>query len=225
MTNPGIVPKLEIDSRTLVSISLDRSTYPIHSFMTVKNNSTLNLVYWKECSIIRPPRWYHWYFCGNCVEVLDHHCKWINWWIGKRNYSYFFLFIAFISVFLLMQILAWIVILVLESKTVNIRIISEMVIFILYLFGFLCFTGHLVIYHIYIIWKGETTREQMKKVYKSKINPYSTSIISNFERMLWANRGKNKLIEPLDMLSLKAPEKTKAVLELEALRKWVSNFW
>ena len=65
----------------------------------------------------------------------------------------------------------------------------------------------------------------MKKVYKSKINPYSTSIISNFERMLWANRGKNKLIEPLDMLSLKAPEKTKAVLELEALRKWVSNFW
>ena len=224
VTNPGIVPKLGVDARTLIKISSTKSSYPIKTFMAVKNNSTLNLSYWKECCIIRPPRWSHWYFWGNWVEILDHHCKWINWCVGKRNYGYFVLFISLITLFLLAQIISCIVLILIDSNEINIRIITEMAFWIFYLFWLLCFTGHLTIYHAYLIWIGETTRENIKKVFKNRTNPFAISIYSNWATMLCPFRGNNKLVEPFDMWSLKTPEKWRAAIELEALRSSVGVY-
>ena len=210
--------------------------------MTVKNNGTLNLSYWKECCIIRPPRWSHWYFWGNWVEIFDHHCKWINWCIGKRNYGYFVLFISLITLFLLVQIISWIVLVLVDYNDIGIRLMTEMSLWIVYLFWWstqiqifeiiqilllvrwlLCFTGHLTIYHAYIIWIGETTRENMKKVFKGRVNPFAISIYSNWTMMICPFRGNNKLVEPFDMFSLKTPEKSRAAIELEALRSSVGS--
>lgn len=50
--------------------------------------------YCKSCNIWRPPRCYHCRRCDNCVETQDHHCVWLNNCVGRRNYRYFFTFVA-----------------------------------------------------------------------------------------------------------------------------------
>jgi palmitoyltransferase ZDHHC9/14/18 len=56
------------------------------------------------CRIIRPPRTSHCAICDNCVERFDHHCDWIGTCIAKRNYKTFCLFILFINISAIYQI-------------------------------------------------------------------------------------------------------------------------
>lgn len=51
------------------------------------------LSYCTTCKIVRPPRAFHCSDCGVCVEVQDHHCPWMGTCIGKRNISYFIIFL------------------------------------------------------------------------------------------------------------------------------------
>jgi palmitoyltransferase ZDHHC9/14/18 len=47
-----------------------------------------------SCKIWRPLRTHHCKDCDGCVETHDHHCGWLNNCVGRRNYLYFFAFIT-----------------------------------------------------------------------------------------------------------------------------------
>ncbi|RLN97339.1 hypothetical protein BBJ28_00003419 [Nothophytophthora sp. Chile5] len=46
----------------------------------------------------------HCRLCDKCVDVFDHHCKWLNNCVGKKNYRYFLGSVVGASVFLAVQI-------------------------------------------------------------------------------------------------------------------------
>ena len=57
--------------------------------------------------IIRPPLTVHWYNWNQWVRIFDHHCVWINWWIGQGNYVHFFLFLLSLTLWISMVMLQW----------------------------------------------------------------------------------------------------------------------
>ena len=57
------------------------------------------LKFCETCNVFRPLRTSHCHDCNNCVLGFDHHCKWLGTCIGKRNYSFFFIFVLFTMVY------------------------------------------------------------------------------------------------------------------------------
>lgn len=123
--------------------------------------------YCKTCNIWRPPRCYHCRACDNCVETLDHHCVWLNNCVGRRNYRYFFTFVStstILAFFLLGASLAHILVYRNQHHlsfvdTINIfRVPWAMVIY-----GALAgpYPASLLVYHLFLVGRGETTREYL----------------------------------------------------------------
>ncbi|KAI0162172.1 DHHC palmitoyltransferase-domain-containing protein [Xylariaceae sp. FL1272] len=119
----------------------------------------------KTCGIWRPPRAHHCRLCDNCVETQDHHCVWINNCVGRRNYRYFFTFVTsatLLSLFLIGASLAQILLYsnrehISFGQAINhFRIPFALVVY--GVFGFL-YPSALTGYHLFLMGRGETTRE------------------------------------------------------------------
>jgi palmitoyltransferase ZDHHC9/14/18 len=103
--DPGILPRVmpAYESPELCDVPLDpcylsdlkeqRRTY-----LAIPKTHLLKLKFCNECCIYRPPRTSHCYDCNICVQRFDHHCPWIGTCVGKNNYKYFYLFLAFMFV-------------------------------------------------------------------------------------------------------------------------------
>lgn len=123
--------------------------------------------YCKTCNIWRPPRTYHCRVCDNCVETLDHHCVWLNNCVGRRNYRYFFTFVSsatLLGLFLVGACLAQC--LVYRSQlgmTFREAINEYRVPFAMVIYGVLAtpYPASLWVYHLFLMGRGETTREYL----------------------------------------------------------------
>lgn len=141
--------------------------------------------YCKSCNIWRPPRAHHCRICDACIETQDHHCVWLNNCVGRRNYRYFFAYVAWASLLALL-LLAFSLVHVAryaQSQGIGFRAsltgrVQERVAFAMFIYSALAlpYPGSLFVYHIFLIARGETTREYLnshKFLPKDRHRPFS----------------------------------------------------
>lgn len=123
--------------------------------------------YCKTCNIWRPPRCHHCRICDNCIETQDHHCVWLNNCVGRRNYRYFFSFVTtgtLLGIFLTFASLGHCLrYQSLQSITFAQSIDKLRVPFSMMIYGLLAtpYPASLWVYHLYLMGRGETTREYL----------------------------------------------------------------
>ncbi|KAI1109663.1 palmitoyltransferase ERF2 [Nemania sp. NC0429] len=119
----------------------------------------------RSCNIWRPPRAHHCRLCDNCVETQDHHCVWVNNCIGRRNYRYFFTFVTSTTIMGLYLIGASLAQIIVYSHRQNVsfgRAVDHFrIAFALVIYGFIGFLYPVALtgYHLFLMARGETTRE------------------------------------------------------------------
>lgn len=141
--------------------------------------------YCKSCNIWRPPRAHHCRICDACIETQDHHCVWLNNCVGRRNYRFFFAYVGWASVLALMLLsfsLAHIGTYAQQHSISFGRALSgrsqERVAFAMFLISVfaLPYPASLFVYHLFLIARGETTREYLnshKFMPKDRHRPFS----------------------------------------------------
>ena len=139
-----------------------------------------------ECEIILTPRWRHWNICNKWVERFDHHCPYINNWVGYNNHSYFLFYIGSLAFNLLLQLVLTSIALA-KQDNVGKSLCEEMsspILFYVSCVIILIITGlfilpvlFLTFIHFTNFMKNKTTNERFSK---QKINHTSlTARISN----------------------------------------------
>lgn len=140
--------------------------------------------YCKTCNIWRPPRGHHCRVCDNCIEGHDHHCVWLNNCVGRRNYRYFFTFVTAATLLGLFLIGASLAQILIYGKTHDVTfgdsIANCRAPFAMVVYGALAtpYPAALMLYHIFLMVRGENTREYLnshKFPKKDRHRPFTQS--------------------------------------------------
>jgi palmitoyltransferase ZDHHC9/14/18 len=138
--------------------------------------------YCRTCNIWRPPRGHHCRICDNCIETQDHHCVWLNNCIGRRNYRYFFTFVSSSGLLGIFLVGANIGQIVAYQKQQNISFHAAVnhfrVPFAMFLYSIIASAYPLALmgYHLFLMARGETTREYLnshKFLKKDRHRPFT----------------------------------------------------
>ncbi|KAK3711871.1 Eukaryotic peptide chain release factor GTP-binding subunit [Vermiconidia calcicola] len=153
--------------------------------------------YCKSCSIWRPPRTHHCRICDACIETQDHHCVWLNNCVGRRNYRFFFSYVAFGSLLALLLLAFSLVHVGLYARQHNLSFssslsgrVQERMAFAMFIYSVLAlpYPGSLFAYHLFLIARGETTREYLnshKFLPKDRHRPFAqASLLRNWVAVL-----------------------------------------
>ena len=146
----------------------------------------------QTCYIVKPFRSHHCNDCGNCIYNFDHHCPWIGGCVGGRNYVYFFTFLClfninniFIAVFCIIHIIYSYKDIKGEEKidkwvAINLINLIPTLLTMIFLGLTMFFTVGLNIYHIKLISRGMSTKEEIKTLIFDNIgNPYDKGCSKN----------------------------------------------
>lgn len=152
----------------------------------------------QSCNVWRPPRAHHCRVCDSCVETQDHHCVWLNNCVGRRNYRYFLTFVAsgtilglFLMAASLAQILVW---KERNNSSFGHAVNVWRVPFAMFIYSILTtpYPGSLWLYHLFLMGRGETTREYLnshKFQKKDRHRPFSqASIVKNWASVVMRAR-------------------------------------
>eukprot|EP01018_Ginkgo_biloba_P037782 Gb_23313 [translate_table: standard] len=164
----------------------------------IVNGVAVKIKYCDTCMLYRPPRCSHCSICNNCVERFDHHCPWVGQCIGQRNYRFFFMFV-FSSTLLCIYVFAfcWVLILKLQHER-HMSLLEAMshtiasIVLIVYTFIAVWFVGGLTLFHLYLISTNQTTYENFRYRYDSKVNPYNQGVVYNFKEIFCGNISPSK---------------------------------
>jgi len=162
------------------------------------NGVAVKIKFCDTCMLYRPPRCSHCSICNNCVERFDHHCPWVGQCIGQRNYRYFFMFV-FSTTILCIYVFAfcWVYIKkIMEDREINVwRAMLKTpasIVLIIYTFIAVWFVGGLTAFHIYLISTNQTTYENFRYRYDSKVNPYNQGLVQNFIEIFFTRTSPSK---------------------------------
>ena len=181
-TEPGIIPRRP-PSQLLESMSDDMRD---------------KVQYCHTCRIVRPPRAKHCRYCDNCVEVFDHHCPWTGTCIGVRNYRYFFAFVTITvlgSIFVLGStiyvVIGWI-----RGVHTNQVLIRDVTTPILCAWSLLVLilVGSLLLFHIFLVGRGQTTNEFLRGGRPSKDQAAKNSFCRNIVKVCCSSIPETKLL-------------------------------
>ena len=127
----------------------------------------------KKCGKERPLRSHHCSICNKCIERMDHHCYFVNNCIGKKNYKYFFkyLFLSFINSLGAIILGCYRIYLFKYFELEKVRKTFKLKLFMgflikLFILAFISVpaffgTAYLLIYHLFLIYKDQTTIERV----------------------------------------------------------------
>ncbi|CAM9427384.1 unnamed protein product, partial [Heterosigma akashiwo] len=132
--------------------------------------------YCPTCHIVRPPRTKHCRHCNNCIQTFDHHCPWTGNCIGRRNYRFFYLFLMSItasSAYVLVMSANYLTrhLTDIDSKYFDAIFKDEWKIkggqfiaplLILWTLLVTTLVGALLVFHIILLGRGQTTNEYLR---------------------------------------------------------------
>ncbi|CAI2368580.1 unnamed protein product [Moneuplotes crassus] len=212
-SNPGIIQKMEQDTSHVCAITELRPGN--YAFRMKYMGILMKQIHCHTCVLIAPPRSHHCYYCGNCVELFDHHCPWLSCCIGKRNYAYFLAFISLLSAMFVLSLTVSVAMLLTSGIAQN---IPSMVVAV-YNVCVGAFPVGLTLYHYWLVATGETTYENLKRLYRREQNPFKKSLIQNVRRRICSIRGPNKMVQKYNMFDLKRLQQTSEMKTLAKLRE------
>uniref|UniRef100_A0A1I8IHP8 Palmitoyltransferase n=1 Tax=Macrostomum lignano TaxID=282301 RepID=A0A1I8IHP8_9PLAT len=159
LSDPGIIPRAGPDEAAWMEAEMaSHSTVPQYETLRdIRINGRLfKLKFCQTCKLWRPPRASHCSTCDNCVDRFDHHCPWVGNCVGRRNYRYFYLFLASVTVYCVY---------IMVFGCIN------LVILILVAFFSLFSVVGLGGFHTLLICRETSTNEDIKDLYNTKRNP------------------------------------------------------
>ncbi|KAI0423038.1 palmitoyltransferase ERF2 [Xylaria grammica] len=172
LSDPGILPR-NLHQFPPIDENEDplRLAPPINDWTLIKSAESsiaameVPTKFCRSCNIWRPPRAHHCRLCDNCVETQDHHCVWVNNCVGRRNYRYFFTFVTSTTVMALYLIGVSLAQIIIYSHREGVSFGQAVdhfrIAFALVVYGVLglLYPVALTGYHLFLMARGETTRE------------------------------------------------------------------